>query len=419
MINVNRFFVMLLGVALLAASQVWAEQEPAAGNVARAEPLATRSNSLAGQMNNSFAIDLYSHLVGKEGNLFFSPTSIQTALEMTWAGAHGKTADEMAKALHLDAGVGGEKLGALLQSLNADGKQGGYELAVANALWGAKAYPFQPAFLARVERDFGGHLSDVDFVGDPEGARKTINDWVAGQTHDKIRDLLPARSVDAYTRLVLTNAIYFKAKWDLPFRKEATQDGDFTLVDGKKVKAPLMHQTKHFRYAEDDSVQVLELPYGHGDLAMQVFLPKSPDGLAAFEKGMTAQRLAALIGQLKSENVNVTLPRFNVHRSYELGPVLQEMGMKLAFDGDQADFSGMTTAERVAISKVIHKTFVNVDEDGTEAAAATAVIMMAGSAFRPIPPKVFTADHPFVFAIVHQKSGAMLFMGRLAEAAKE
>ncbi len=369
-----------------------------------------------GQMNNAFAADLYAQLAAKEGNLFFSPTSIQTALAMTWAGARGPTAEEMAKALRLDAkaDVHGELAGFLGQ-LNEDGKKGGYELSVANALWGLKGYPFMPDYLNLVKKSYGGNLSDLDFAANVEGSRKIINDWVANQTHDRIKDLMPEGSITPDTRLVLTNAIYFKGKWDLPFKKEQTKEDDFTQTDGKKVKAPFMYQQLHCRYAEDDDVQVLELSYGKNDLAMRVFLPKKPDGLGAFEKQMTAERLAGLVGKLRREEVKVWLPRFTMESQVSLADTLKAMGMKLAFDPNKADFKGMTSAEQVFISAVIHKAFVKVDEEGTEAAAATGIAISTMSIqIDPPKPKEFKADHPFMFEIVHQKTGAALFMGRVA-----
>jgi serpin B len=382
---------------------------------ARGETLPDNPDGKVAQMNNAFGTDLYAQLSAKEGNLFFSPTSIQIALAMTWAGARGQTADEMARTLHLDGNdKSHEALGQFLQTLNADGKKGGYELAVSNALWGAKGYSFMPAYLATVEKDYGGHLTNLDYASDPEACRKMINDWVAGQTRDKIQDLMPFGSIDRGTRLVLTNAIYFKGKWDLPFDKKQTQDGDFTLAGGQTAKIPLMFQSKHFRYAEDENVQVLELPYGHNDLAMQIFLPKAVDGLPAFEKSLTADRIAALTSQLASQDVRVWLPRFKLENGFEMADVLKAMGMTRAFS-NQADFSGMSSAESLFISRVIHKAFVNVDEEGTEATAATGIVMAPTGMFRREPPKIFRADHPFVFVIVHQKTGAILFMGRLSK----
>ena len=368
-----------------------------------------------GQMNNAFAADLYAQLAAKDGNLFFSPTSIQTALAMTWAGARGQTANELATTLHLGANADiHNQMGGFLGRLNADGQKGGYELSVANALWGLKGYPFMPDYLALVKKSYNGNLSDLDFIRDTEGSRKTINDWVAKETRDKIKDLLTQGTITPDTRLVLTNAIYFKGKWDLPFKKEATKENDFTLADGTKAKVPFMYQQKGFRYAEDDQMQVLELPYGKNNLAMRIFLPKKADGLAGFEKSLTAQRLAELTGKLRYADVKVWLPRFTMESQFSLADVLKAMGMKLAFDPDHADFKGMTSTEQVFISAVIHKAFVNVDEEGTEAAAATAVIMApTAMPMQPPKPKEFKADHPFLFEIVHQKSGATLFIGRV------
>jgi serpin B len=387
-----------------------------AQGLVRGEAAPENSGGKVGQMNNAFAMDLYAQLAKKDGNVFFSPTSLQTALAMTWAGARGATAQEMAKSLHLDNNAkSNEELGHFLATLNADGKKGGYELAVANALWGGKGYPFMPAYLSLVKSAYGGNLNNLDFATNPEAARKIINDWVASQTHDKIQDLMPFGSIQPSTRLVLTNAIYFKGKWDLPFEKSQTKEADFVLAGGEKMKAPLMYQQKHFRLVEDESVQMLELPYGQNDLAMWVLLPKSVDGLSAVEKGLTSDRLTALAAQLRDQEVKVWLPRFKIESGFEMADVLRGLGMRRAFNPGQADFSGMASAERFFLDRVIHKAFVNVDEEGTEAAAATGITMRATAVFRPKPIAMFRADHPFVFAIVHQKSGAILFMGRLAK----
>jgi serpin B len=385
---------------------------PCAAAIAGSPP--ETSGEKVGQMNNAFAMDLYAQLSTNKGNVFFSPTSVQVALAMTWAGARGKTAEEMAKTLHLDNNAAAGEMGRFLKGLNADGKKGRYELAVANAIWGAKGYPFLPAYLATVEKDYNGHLSDLDFADAPEPSRKIINDWVAGQTHDRIKDLIPSGAIDQGTRLVLTNAIYFKGKWDLPFDARRIQSGDFTTSGGEKVKVELMSQQKHFEYAEDEHMQVLELPYGNGDLAMQVLLPKKADGLGAFEKELTPGRITGLADKLIQQDVKVWLPRFKIESGFGLADVLKAMGMRRAFSSSEADFSGMSSAERLMITAVIHKAFVNVDEAGTEAAAATGVVMGPTGVRRQEPPKIFRADHPFVFTIVHKKSGAILFMGRLA-----
>jgi serpin B len=380
-----------------------------------ARAAADESNQKVGTMNNEFASDLYQRLCDHPGNQFFSPTSIQTALAMAWAGARGQTAQQMATTLHLDADPeAGAKLGAFLRSLNEAGARGGFELSVANALWALTGYPFAPAYLDHVEKDYGGHLAGLDFIHDAEGSRKVINDWVAGQTHDRIKDLLPEGSIVPTTRLVLTNAIYFKGKWQRPFDKSRTHDAEFAVSPDRKVTASFMYQKETFGYSENQDVQVLELPYGNGDLVMRIFLPKDVGQLTAFERGLTAARLADLGGRLQTEDVQVWLPRFKVESEYRLEEVLPAMGMKLAFQPGQADFSGMSVSSSFFVSAVIHKAFVQTDEEGTEAAAATGVTMRATAVLVRKPPKQFRADHPFVFAIVHRQSGAILFLGRLA-----
>lgn len=373
------------------------------------------ANQKVGAMNNAFALDLYGHLADKQGNLLFSPTSIQTALAMTWAGARGQTAEQMARTLHLDQTPhAGEQLGSLLRDLNSGGAKSGYELSVANALWGLKAYPFLPAYLDTVEKNYGGHLAELDFTADPEGSRQAINQWVANQTRDKIQDLMPQGSITPATRLVLTNAIYMKGKWQQPFEHSQTHDADFFQSPSRKVTAPFMFQFSHFRYAEDADVQVLELPYGTGELAMRIFLPRRSDQLTALEHSLADSRFAELSGKLQRQEVRVWLPKFKTEASYHLEDVLPGMGIKLAFEPHQADFTGMTSQSQFFINTVIHKAYINTDEEGTEAAAATGVGMRATAIMaHPPEPKQFRADHPFVFAIVHQPSGAILFLGRL------
>lgn len=383
-----------------------------AGPAARSRAAAGNPEEQVGRMNNAFAVDLYARLTREnEKNVFFSPTSVQTALAMAWAGARGATARELATAMRFGNDPGGTKaLAEFLRDLNGRGKQRGYELSVANALWGMKAYSFSPAYLHTVETDYGGHLAELDFENATEAARQTINAWVAAQTYDKIKELL--ESLDPGTRLVLTNALYFKSPWQLPFDKKATADADFMAANGQKATAPFMHQTAVFGYAEDDAVQMLELPYGEGDLAMRVFLPKSNDGLPSFEKALTARRLYDLADRSKPNQVSVSLPRFKVETRYQLERELPEMGIPLAFS-PQADFSGMSSAEHFHIDEVIHKAFVRIDEEGTEAAAATAIVLLGSSGEAHYERKVFRADHPFMFVIVHRPSGAMLFMGRV------
>lgn len=362
--------------------------------------------------NTAFALDLYARLRTEKGNLFVSPFSISTALAMTAAGAKGQTLDEMRKVLHLPANPHAG-FGSVIEKINAagpDAAQRPYELTTANALWGQKGFPWLPAFIQLTRKYYGAGLNEVDFA-QSEAARKTINDWVAAQTKDKIQDLIGSGVLTADTRMVLTNAIYFKSAWQSQFRKEWTKTEPFLLADGSKTDAPLMTQTGNYKYAEDDGLQVLELPYKNNELSMVVLLPKSPDGLAKLEAGLTADKLAGWEKAAKPAQVRVSLPRFKTEKAVSLKPVLSAMGLTTPFTA-RADFSGMTSAERLMIAEVLHKAFVDVNEEGTEAAAATAVIMMRAGG-RPAEPKVFRADRPFVYLIRENKTHSVLFMGRL------
>lgn len=375
---------------------------------------------------NAFAAGLYARLAQEEGNLFFSPSSIRTALAMTYAGAGGDTAKQMASTLHftLDSAKLHPALAELISQLNHPGTANGsdgkdiaaYDLVVSNALWGQKGFAFKPDFLGLVKARYGAPLGLVDFKSDTEAARKTINDWVAGKTKDKIKDLIAPGILDDLTRLVLTNAIYFKSNWAEKFAKEATAAGPFKLSADKPVTVPMMHRQGRYGYAENDEFQTLEMPYRLNDLSMIVLLPKKVDGLAGLEKMLVGDGLAKCLKGLKSQNVKVTFPKFKCTREFRLDKTLQALGMPDAFNPDKADFSGMTSEDKLFISAVVHKAFVAVDEEGTEAAAATAVVMArAANGHAPSEPKTFTADHPFVFIIKHNKTGAILFMGRVAD----
>jgi serpin B len=382
------------------------------GGCSRADDPKPADAAMLAAGNTAFATDLYAQLRKDKGNLFLSPFSISTALAMTAAGAKGQTLAEMRKVLHLpeDPHSAFSQLLAPMYSVPPGGLKRAYELSVANALWGQKGFPWKPEFTELTRKFYAAGLNEVDFA-ETEAARKVINDWVAAQTKEKIKDLIGPGVLDRDTRLVLTNAIYFKSAWFFPFNKGATQTQPFTLVDGTKVDAPLMTQTEGFRYAEDESAQVLELPYQMGELSMVVLLPKSADGLAKMEEGLTADKLAAWEKAAKHAEVRVSLPRFRTEKEFSLAPVLKAMGMASAFSRG-ADFSGMTTAEKLFIAEVVHKAFVDVNEEGTEAAAATAVIMKRASA-PPREPKVFRADHPFLFLIRENKTKSVLFLGRV------
>jgi serpin B len=365
------------------------------------------------QGDNVFALDLYSRLRAEKGNLFFSPYSISSALAMTYAGARGQTAEQMATTLHFS--LPPDRLhpafGDLMAQLHGANPQQKFKLSVANALWGQKGYDFLPAFLAVTKKNYGAGLQEVDF-GQAEQARKTINDWVEKQTNDKIKELIKPGMLDIDTRLVLTNAIYFKAAWAEVFQAGATKKADFQTAN-EKVKVDMMHQGLQANHFKGDGFQVVELPYEQHQLSMLVFLPAKKDGLAEFEQGLTSAKLDGWLKSMKRHTVDLKLPKFKFTSEFSLKKVLSEMGMSLAFT-KQADFSGMTTREKLYISAVVHKAFVDVHEKGTEAAAATAVIMKTLSAVIGGPMATFHADHPFVFMIRDNRTGSILFLGRVS-----
>ena len=411
----NRVAAALMGLAALSCAN---PAEKAEDSAAKADIPALAKD------DNQFALDLYAKLRGEDGNLFFSPYSNSTALAMTRAGTRGDTAAEMDRVLHF--ALPQEKLnaafGALVREVNGDpaDKKRGYQLNTANALWGQKGYEFKPDFIKLAKDDYGAALSDLDFKHATEQARQTINGWVEKQTQDKIKDLLHQGDLTEDTRLVLTNAIYFKGDWASQFKKDATRNEPFHLAADKKADAPFMHQTGHYGYLDGAGFQALELPYAGDALSMVVLLPKKVDGLADLEKELTAGKLAGWVGKLSKQEVIVTLPKFKTEQRVSLKQTLSEMGMKLAFDDEKADLSGMAGQPHdLHISDVIHKAFIDVNEEGTEAAAATAVIIAEPKAIRVEPPTPeFRADHPFIFLIRDRRNDSILFLGRLADPAK-
>jgi serpin B len=366
--------------------------------------------------DNAFAFNLYDQLRAKDGNVFFSPYSISTALAMTYAGARGDTADEMAKALHFTLSPDDLHRGeaALLAGLNGGGKQRGYQLNIANALWGQQGYGFKDDFLKLTQTHYGTGLRQVDFISNTEAARQTINAWVEKETKDKIKELLREGVLKPTTRLVLTNAIYFKGDWASPFKKDQTRDEEFN-TGTEKLKAPMMHQSARFKYLESDGVQALELPYAGKELSMVVLLPKKADGLAEMEKTLSAEKVSGWLGKLREQEVVVALPKFKTTCEYSLREPLEALGMRKAF-GPTADFSGMNgKKDDLFISAVVHKAFVDVNEQGTEAAAATGVVV--GRKAVQVRAE-FRADHPFVFLIRDTRNDSVLFLGRVSNPTK-
>lgn len=364
---------------------------------------------------NRFTVDLYRAVAGEPGNVFASPLNVATALGMTAVGANGKTASQMAKALHLPADGSPDALGTLARAIQGAiaAEEGDAAVSTANAGWFDETESILPEYVERLRQSFGSEPHRVDFRTSPDAARQAINGWVADQTREKIRDLLKPDHVGPDTSLVLTSAIHFKGYWASPFNPKRTKDDNFHAADGP-VPARLMNlPNERLSFYEDDEVQAVSLPYENGTLAMLVVLPKAPDGLAGVEAGLTAQKFWSWsTGQ--SRAVNLTLPRFRSTAEFDLVKPLQALGMTDAFEPSKADFSGINGRRDLALSAVVHKAFVEVEEKGTEAAAATGVAMTRSSGVAP-PPVVFRADRPFLYMIRDNETGAILFIGRLAK----
>ncbi len=367
--------------------------------------------------NSSFAFALYQQLKkNSAGNLFYSPYSISTALAMTYAGAAGNTLKQMGSALHftlpqaqLHPAFNQLALDLASRGQNAKGAGGkSFSLNINNALWGQQNFTIQPAFLNVLGQQYGADMKLLDFVNSSEDARVTINKWVSGQTNDRVKDLLPQGSVDELTRFVLTNTIYFDAAWQYPFKKEATRDGTFNLLNGTTVTVPMMNQRNSgFGYTQGSGYQAVELPYDGKEIAMDIIMPDAGK-FNSFESSVTPDKISGIIGNLKTDDTVVAMPKFKFDSSFSLKNALSALGMPVAFT-DQADFSGITGQQDLKISDVVHKAFVAVDEAGTEAAAASGVVMVLVS----MPPHSITVDRPFIFLIRDIKSGAILFVGRV------
>jgi serpin B len=364
------------------------------------------------EANTAFALSLYARLKEREGNLFFSPYSISTALAMTWAGARDTTEQEMARILNflLPQDRIHPIFGALQQSLERGTGLGGYRLSIANRLWGQQGYPWLPPFLDLTRTQYEAELAALDFAGNPETCRQTINAWVLEKTAGKIEELLPPGILDATTKLVLTNAIYFKGQWESRFDPHETHDGAFTLLSGQTIQVPTMRQEGEFGLGNTTTASILVLPYAGLDLSMVFLLPHEANGLAALEAQLTPGNLNALLGAVRPSTVVVHLPRFRTTSEFALKPTLAEMGMVSAFNPSTADLSGMDGRRDLFITAVVHKGYVEVNEEGTEAAAATGVIVGPTSA-----GPFFAADHPFVFLIRDSVTGSILFLGRIVD----
>jgi len=364
--------------------------------------------------NTAFALQLYGKLQSQDGNLAFSPYSISSALAMTCAGARGETARQMEQVLHFDQSQSDLSLlmGRLDKAVKA--AKGGNELNIANSIWPQEKYPFQPDFLKLLKQDYGATVTPLDYEHNAEQARVTINRWVDSQTRHKINEIIGPGVLDDMTRMVLVNAIYFKGKWAIPFPKDATSADRFYPKPDTHIRVPFMHVSDSFRYGEDDQLQWISLPYKGDKLEMLILLPRDRDGIGQLENDLNTTNLSWWISSMGMEQVGVALPKFKITSEFGLADTLRAMGMEDAFNPTDADFSGMDgRLHWLYISAVLHKAYVDVYEKGTEAAAATGV-MMEAAGIPPAPNKQFRADHPFIFMIRDSTTGSILFLGRVA-----
>lgn len=417
--NTYKLLSILALSALLAACGTPAGNQVAKSELARdPSPAVTREDLdalVAG--NNAFALDLYQVLRGADGNLVYSPFSMSIALAMTYAGARGETESQMAQALHFD--LPQERLHPAFNALDlqlesspqveSEAEQP-LQLRIANAVWAEQTYQFLPAFLDTLALNYGAGVRLADFMNASEASRREINGWVSDETEGKIKDLIPEGAVDALTRMVLVNAIYFKADWQAQFSPDSTFDAPFHLLDGSQVELPTMHQGLFTRFAVGGDWQAIELPYV-GETAAMVILVPDEGAFEQFESGLNAELLSTILTNMEPTSVELALPKFEFTSEMGLADPLKSLGMRDAFQEGQADLSGMDGTHELYISAVVHKAFVAVDEEGTEAAAATGVIVGVTSA--PLFEVTLTIDRPFIFLIRDLQTGQILFIGRV------
>jgi serpin B len=379
-------------------------------------PDADLTTAVAG--NTAFALDLYQQLRTEKGNLFYSPFSISEALAIAYAGARAETALQMGTALHFDLeqsklhpAFNAIDLALASRGMGAAGTDSmGFRLNIESALWGQTGHSFSTPFLDILGENYGDGIHVADFKGAPDDSRKLINDWVAGRTEDRIKDLLAQGDVTPDTRLVITNAVYFNAAWQLPFEVSGTKLVSFTRPDDTKVDVPTMSGYREVPYSSGPDYAAVALPYDGNELSMVLVLP--PQGtLDAFEASLTPDKLATILGGMTEHGVSITLPRFKVESSFSLADQLGKLGMPVAFT-EMADFSGMDGKMDLFLSAVVHKAYVTVDEAGTEAAAATGAVVGTTS----VPPSAeIHLDHSFLFLIRDDKTRTVLFLGRVED----
>ncbi len=404
---IRRIIVISLVISMAALSAVFAGGKQQARQLSRA---------VTG--NNEFAFEIYRKLAAQNTNLFISPLSMVTAFSMVHAGSRGGTRREIEKVFHLK-GTGEDvsrDWGAMLDDMSGRAKSGKYRFDTANRVWIGKHVAVEDAFTATMKKYYNAGLKQVDFAGDPDGSRSVINKWVAANTNDKITGLVPEGAVTRATSLVLTNAVYFLGSWESPFDEKSTAKSDFFITPAQKTEVPMMKNFGHFNYYENNEIQAVSLPYktrGNKDdaLSMVILLPKGRTGLAGIEKKLTVDSWRKWSAGLARNEVYVYVPRFEITSFASLAETLRTMGMKTAFS-PQADFSGI--APKLGISDAFHKAYVKVNEKGTEAAAATTIIMVKANGGKK---HTFRADHPFLFLICDNRTGAVIFIGRVTDPA--
>ncbi|MCK9613207.1 MAG: serpin family protein [Bacteroidales bacterium] len=382
------------------------------------EPTETATSGNISENNNLFALELYKNIGMKQANLFYSPYSISTALAMTFTGAHGKTESQMRTVMHFETNGATfyEKYHKLINEINAinDGKT--INIYTANSIWAQKDFKLLSSFTDVLKNSYNTTAYNVDFVKQPEPSRLEINKWVEQQTNEKIKDLIQPGLIDYLTRLVLVNAIYFKANWEVAFDEKETRQMTFRPDETSEVSCDFMFAEKDFKfYEQEDGLKAIEIPYSQGKMSMLIILPGNNNGFDLLKKNMDMSFYNTINKSLSTTKVKLYLPKFKFTSDFELSDILVQMGMTDAFF-DRADFSGMTGKKDLKISKVIHKAFVEVNESGTEAAAATAVVMRIKS--MPVKQPEFRADHPFMFIIKENTNNGILFAGDVYDPTK-
>ncbi len=422
------FFIILAAILVFstvscAQTQVYGQEAKSDNNYNTSPNVSDKDLQTLVNGNNEFAYELYQQLISEtDGNLFYSPYSLSLALAMTYAGADGQTKEQMADVLNFlledeELHAAFNKLAIELNSrddLPAGSDAKGFRLSVVNAIWGQKDFQFISKFLDILAENYDAGIRLLDFINQSEESRITINDWISEQTNDKINDLIPEGALNADTRLVLTNAIYFKAAWLNQFNKKYTYDDIFYLLDGSTINVPMMHQTGTFRYTDGDGFIAVELPYDTRDLSMTIIVPDDGN-FENFENSLTPELINIITANLSGINMELTMPKFEFESEFSVKDALTSLGITEAFS-DFADFSGITDEADLCIGDVLHKAFVSVDEEGTEAAAASAVIMSVTS--MPLAPIKVSIDSSFIFIIGDTETGTTLFVGRVLNPAE-